>query len=214
MYSWFFVNLANVLFALAYLVKDIFWLRAISVVACSANGIYLFLAPDKPLWWGIGWDAVFVAINSVQIWILLREKRTIVFGPDEKELFETVFRRLSSLEFKRLLDVSHWVNQPADTILAKENEMLSSLMLIYRGVVRVAKQGRTITILKPGDFVGEMSFVSETTASATVVVMELARLLCWDKDKLCKLLAEDPGLKMSLDEVLSCNMADKLKRQA
>jgi len=213
MYSWFFVNLANFLFALAYLVKDMFWLRAISVVACSANMAYLYLAPDKPLWWGIGWDVVFVAINAVQIMILFREQRIVHLGEEEKEIFETVFRQLSPLEFKRMLNIARWDNQPAGTVLAREEEALTSLMLISRGTVRVEKKGREITVLKPGDFVGEMSFVSANVASATVIAVELTRLLCWDKDRLRKLLVNDPGLKMSLEAVLSCNMVDKLKRQ-
>ncbi len=213
MYSWVFVNLANVLFALAYLVKDIFWLRTISIIACIANMVYLYVAPDKPLWWGIGWDACFVGINTVQIWILFREQRTLHFGTEENELFATVFKNLSPLEFRRLLNVARWDDTPVGSVLAREDERLSSLMLISRGTARVEKNERFITTLKPGDFIGEMSFVSATAASATVKAGESTRLLCWDKDKLQTLLAGDPGLKMSLDTVLSCNMAEKLKRQ-
>jgi len=213
-YSWFFVNLANILFALAYLVKDIFWLRMISVVACAANGVYLFIAPDKPLWWGIGWDAVFVVINVIQIWILLRDKRTVRLGPEEKEIYESVFKQCTPLEFRRLLNVTYWKDYPAGTVLAREDETLPSLMLIYSGAAKVEKKGRQVALLKSGDFVGEMSYVSESKATATVMTTEVARLMCWDKAKLTRLMDSDNSLKLSLDSVLSCNMADKLNRHA
>lgn len=214
MYSWIFVNLANVLFAVAYLVKDMFWLRVISVIACAANMAYLYLAPDKPLWWGMGWDAVFVGINMVQIVLLFRERRAVKFGLEEEELFETVFKNLSPLEYKRLLRVATWVDFPAGSALAREEEAVPTLMVIYRGAVTVEKKGRRVTVLKPGDFVGEMSYVSESrVASATVVAVEMTRVLSWSKEVLQKFLADDPGLKMSLETVLSCNMASKLTQQ-
>jgi CRP-like cAMP-binding protein len=212
MYSWIFVNLANILFALAYLVKDIFWLRIISVVACAANIVYLYVGPDKPLWWGIGWDIVFVLINIVQIWILLGEKRNIHFGREEQELYEAVFNRITPLEYRRLLNAAHWEKKEIGDVLAKEGALLPVLMVIYSGAVRIEKNGKVIAILKSGDFVGEMSYVCGDKASATVIVDEHVRLLCWDKARLTRLLGNEPSLKTSIDAVLSHNMAIKLKR--
>ena len=121
---------------------------------------------------------------------------------------------MSPLEYRRLLNLAHWENKPAGAVMANEDKMLPQLMLLYSGTVQVEKKGRIIAVLKSGDFVGEMSFVSVNVASATVTATEQTRLLCWDKNQLKKFLDNDPSLKMSLESTLSCNMAKKLKRHA
>lgn len=214
MNTWILVTLANALFAAAYLVKNIFWLRILSIFACGANMAYLYFAPDKPLWWGIGWDAAFIVINSAHVWILFIEQRTTHLGSEETDIYEAVFPQLSRLEFQRLLRVSRWEDRPDGDILAQEGAPLAGLVLLCRGSARVERNNELVTILKAGDFIGEMSYFSGHNASATVSAQNNVRILIWDSSPLQKLLKKDPGLKNSLDAVLSRNMADKLSRDA
>lgn len=64
-------HLAFALIAFSFLVRDILWLRALSIAASLAS----YLAPSNPLWIVIRWNVVFIGLNLVQIAILFRERR-------------------------------------------------------------------------------------------------------------------------------------------
>jgi len=55
--------LANGLFAGAYLVRDVGLLRMLSIAGCGCAALFQGLAPDDPLWVGVGWNALFVLVN-------------------------------------------------------------------------------------------------------------------------------------------------------
>ena len=67
-------NLANLVFASAYLVRDFARLRVLSAVGCSLGALFQYVAPAEPLWTGVVWNIFFAAINCVA---LLRRKRVI-----------------------------------------------------------------------------------------------------------------------------------------
>src|SRR5262245_51875725 len=68
------INAANVLYLASYVVRDILWLRALTMVAGLALVFYYALLP-APLVVAIAWNAVFLAINAWQIRLLLLERR-------------------------------------------------------------------------------------------------------------------------------------------
>lgn len=78
-YGTLFGHLAFVLIAFSFLVKDILWLRCISIIASIAGIVYNYVAPSTPLWLVINWNLVFIAINTVQIALLIRERMGIEF---------------------------------------------------------------------------------------------------------------------------------------
>ena len=86
-------HLAFILIAASFLVRDILWLRAISIVA-SAIGISYYFGNAEPLWLIIFWNAVFASINGAQISLLLAERSGIQLDDNEAELYETIFRIL------------------------------------------------------------------------------------------------------------------------
>lgn len=68
------VHVANVLYLVSYLVKDVLWLHVLTVVAGLVSMPYFGLRAD-PLWAPVAWNVVFVAINTYQIHLLWRERR-------------------------------------------------------------------------------------------------------------------------------------------
>lgn len=92
-------HLAFALIALSFLVRDILWLRALSITASVASIIYAYFAPAQPLWLVMGWNGLFIGLNLVQIAILFRERRGVTFTDEEKELFQTSFSRFAPVEF-------------------------------------------------------------------------------------------------------------------
>ena len=65
-------HLAFGLIALSFLVKDILWLRIVSIVASLFSVFYNWVIPAEPMWIPIGWNFVFVLLNLYHIAIIAR----------------------------------------------------------------------------------------------------------------------------------------------
>lgn len=205
-----FAHAASVLTAISYLVKDILWLRMLTVLACIASNIFNYFVPTTPVWIVIYWNLLFVAINVVQVGIIMKERRGISFTEEEKELYETLFKNFTPFEFMKLLRVGSWLEAKKDQVLAVEKTSLESVMLIYNGLVQVEAGGQTLAQLKDGSFIGEMSFITGGEASATVKAVEPTRYLSWSKDDLRKLLNRNPSMRFAMQTVLSTDLTRKL----
>ena len=69
------VHVANFLYLTSYLVRDILWLRVLTIFAGLSLLPFYCNCSDHILWAPIGWNALFITVNLVQIGILLRERR-------------------------------------------------------------------------------------------------------------------------------------------
>jgi CRP-like cAMP-binding protein len=73
---------------------------------------------------------------------------------------------------------------PAGTVLFREGEAGQHMFVIQSGRVRITKDlaagSRTLAILGPGEFFGEMAILNEKARTATAEVTEDARLLVLD----------------------------------
>ncbi|MFW6052258.1 MAG: Crp/Fnr family transcriptional regulator [Myxococcota bacterium] len=73
---------------------------------------------------------------------------------------------------------------PAGTILFREGEVGDRMFVLQSGKVRISKQGRdgdkTLAILGPGEFLGEMAILNNKPRTGTAEVVEDARVLVID----------------------------------
>ena len=67
-------HLAFGLIAFSFLVKDILWLRLVSILASAFGMAYNYFIPADPMWIAIGWNGVFIAVNLYHI-MFIYEKR-------------------------------------------------------------------------------------------------------------------------------------------
>ena len=84
------------------------------------------------------------------------------------------------------------------------------LYLIYNGTVDVIVDNEEIAELKDGEFVGEMSFLTEKVATATCKVKYDAQCLVWKQKEFKELLKRNPSLYFTIQSVLSAQVSDKL----
>jgi hypothetical protein len=69
----FWITVANLLYLVSYSIQDIWWLRAVTVVAALLLIPYYAMQP-VPLVAAIGWNVLFIAINAYWIVRLVRER--------------------------------------------------------------------------------------------------------------------------------------------
>ena len=66
------------------------------------------------------------------------------------------------------------------------------------------------TELRDGEFVGEMSFLTEKVATATCKVKHETQCLVWKQRDFKELLKRNPSLYFTIQSVLSAQVSDKL----
>ena len=66
--------------------------------------------------------------------------------------------------------------------------------------------GRDVTELQPGHFIGSISYVTEEAAPANVVALEPTRYVPWRKSKLKDFMNKNPELHSALKSTLAIDL--------
>ena len=199
-------HLAFGLIAFSFLVKDILWLRLVSILASLFSVFYNWVIPIEPMWIPIGWNFVFVALNLYHIAVIMYEKRPVQMSPKHKELYETMFKDMTPVEFLKVTKIADWIHFKSGEVITQQTHNVPDLNLIYNGTVDVSVDGVKVAELKDGQFVGEMSFLTEKPATATCVVKHDAELLVWRQREFKDLLKRNPSLYYSIQSLLSAQL--------
>lgn len=207
-------HLASVLTMVAYLLKDILWLRLLTILSCFAGMAFNYFVPATPLWTVIYWNILFAIINIVQIAIIIKERAGVHFSEEEKELHETLFKNFAPFEFMKLMRVGQWRDAQPGEVLAVDQKPLDAVMLIYNGLAGVEKDGKEVAKLKDGNFIGEVSFITEGVATATVRALIRTRYIAWPKAAVKALLNRNPSMRFAMQAMLSTDLSKKLMRRA
>lgn len=205
-------HLGFILIALSFIVRDMVWLRTLSIISQLVLIVYNYFGPPEPLWLVIIWSLIFLGINLFQIWALFRERRGVSFSDREQELYATIFRALSPVEFMKLLRIAKWQEAPPGQALATAGQPLNDVLLIYNGGATVRRGDETVGAMKDGAFIGEMEFFSKQAAAATVVVNEPTTYLRWSQEDLRGLLARNPGMVPAVQSAFSVELINKLSQ--
>ena len=196
-------HLAFGLIAFSFLVKDILWLRVVSILASLFSVFYNYFIPDQPMWLAINWNIVFVLVNLYHIAVIIYEKRPIKMAPKDKELYETLFKDLSPVEYLKITKIANWKTFKSGETIIRQEHLVTDLVLIYNGTVDVVVDKKKVAELKDGQFVGEMSFLTEKSATATCIVKHDTECLMWKQPEFKDLLKRNPSLYYTIQGLLS-----------
>ena len=196
-------HLAFGLIAFSFLVKDILGLRFVSILASLFSVLYNFYIPDQPMWLAINWNIVFVLVNLYHIAVIIYEKRPIKMAPKDKELYEILFKDLSPVEYLKITKIANWKTFKSGETIIRQEHLVTDLVLIYNGTVDVVVDKKKVAELKDGQFVGEMSFLTEKSATATCIVKHDTECLVWAQPEFKDLLKRNPSLYYTIQSLLS-----------
>ena len=191
------------------MVRDIFWLRVLTVIAALLTFPYFFFQPSV-LYSALFWQSAFMLINLVNIILLIRARRPVPLTQDQTLLKDMVFRHLSSRETALLLSRVKWHRAEADQVLMSEGESLDKLYLLYAGNLRIERCRQPLAHRGPGSFIGEIAYMTGSASSADVVFTVPSRYIEWDVRELRQLLEKKSALKSAFESLLAVNVAHKL----
>jgi len=203
-------HLAFGLIAFSYLVKDIMYLRILSIVASLFGMFFNYTVPTEPLWLPIGWNAIFVMVNIYHISVLLYEKRPVQMDDKNTELYNTLFKDMTPVEYLKISKAACWKTYQSGDVLIRQQHLVPDLILIYNGTIDVKVDNKKVAELRDGQFVGEMSFLTEKSATATCVVKHPTKCLVWKQQEFKDLLKRNPSLYFTIQSLLSAQVSNNL----
>ena len=203
-------NLSYVLFAASYLVTSMLWLRVLAILGLGTEAIYFYATGSSSLWVAIGWSAVFLVINAVQLYRLLREMLSVRLSADERMLKAGPFAALGMLSFHRLMKAGRWQTLAPGTVLTRQHQPVMHLHALACGVAGVEVDGQPVAAIRAGGIVGEMSLLSDGLATATVTVTHRVRAFVIARADLERLLDEHEDLRAQFHQALGSELVAKL----
>ena len=114
------------------------------------------------------------------------------------------------------LEEQHFL--PGEVILY-EGDFSQELYILVSGGVRIVKDyrgphARTLALLTPGDFFGEMAIFESAPRSATVVAEEEAELLVLSPDKFKQTIYQKPDMAFEIFRELSARLRRREEQAA
>lgn len=121
-----------------------------------------------------------------------------------------LFARLSQRELRRVLEVAFLrVARPGEVVLS-EQEHGDEFYIVLSGQLRVQSGDAPLSIVGPGEHVGEMALIRNSPRSATVVSDDTSELLVIKRDDFFEILRKEPELSVKLLWQFLGLLADRL----
>ncbi|MEM1362895.1 MAG: cyclic nucleotide-binding domain-containing protein [Pseudomonadota bacterium] len=203
------VNAANVVYLFSYSVRDIFWLRILTVVAASLLIPYFYLQ-SAPLWAPIGWNTFFIGINLYWIALLLAERRPVPFTDEERRLYTMALQNLSERDAYKLLQMAERRAIPKGTELIPQGGTVDMLSLIVEGDVTVEENSKRVDRLGDGSFLGSIAFLSQGRDFASPVTVRTSApttVLTWKFSELNSLFSRNSALQIAMEASLGLEIS-------
>lgn len=206
-----FGHLSYVLIAVSYYLTRMLWLRILAVIGLAFEILYFHFSGGE-LNAGIAWNVTFIAINLYQLWRLVEDGRSMRRAPDRALLRSCTRATFDDAQLGRLLRKGAWRDLAPGTVLTREGQTVRELSLLCGGHAVVHVGGTVVARLGPGDFIGEISFLSGDPACATVITDAPSRILAFDQEELRKLIARDEQVAAAIHCCVGRDLAGKLRR--
>lgn len=140
----------------------------------------------------------------------LRNRRARLTA-EEQQVIAGPFAGLSKSQARRLLDQGVWVDADAGDVLVREGATPEQLYFLARGRAEVRSAGVHVGECHAGQLIGESAVLADDPASATVTLVEPARLWCAPATALAAWLAANEEARHVLEHGVTIALRDKLE---
>ena len=200
------LNIAYIILFLSLAIREMLALRIVMTVACVCFISFGILTSNFSM---ISWNILFILLNIYHIIRLVLERRPVVLGTDLESIYEKCFSNMSRRDF---LNFWHFGNEVCylNAKVCEEGKEPEQLMFLVNGKADVTQGGKLLTSLEKGNFVAEMSYMSNQPASADVTIT--GTTIVWTRKKLSGLEEAYPNLIHDLRVSIGGDLSSKLRR--
>ena len=204
-------HLAYIVIAISYFLTNVFWLRVVAVCGLFLEIVYFRMTGTNTTS-VVLWDALFIIINLYQLIWLIREKINARLPEKDADMLRLSFSGLDDSQIARMLKAADWKDYQVGDILTRQDAPVDALYFLCSGRAKVEVDGRYITHLEKGSFVGEIAYLTGNPATAKVTIDEPARALAFSKMRMAKVTAKDSQISGILYQLLGRDLAQKMRR--
>lgn len=202
------MQLALLFYCLGFLARGELLLRSLLLVGTGFYILYYYYAPEAPLWDAIFTSSVLGAVNLSMILFLVLERTTFTMNHQDTQIAKA-FSTMSPGQFRRMRRKA--VVQICDvrTRLCTEGAPNETFYAFVSGQVEITKGDHSFKSTERM-FVGEVSYLSGNTASATVDVEAGSLIASWSFDDLNAISERSGNMKNALIALFSMDMSAKV----
>jgi hypothetical protein len=200
-----------VIIALSYCLTNIYWLRVAAVLGLGLEILYFALTSSQ-LYTGIAWDVIFISINTFHLVLLTRDRFSVSLGKAERELLKCALSGLCNAQIAKVLKTGTWRELSTGSCLMVEGGPVGELHFVQRGRLAVYVNGVHVAELGPGALVGEIAFLMNNAATATVIADTEVRLIAFDRDRLMLCCRSDEQISAAVHRLIGHDLAAKSMR--
>lgn len=189
--------------------QKMYWLR-VGVIGSALAGIaYALIVLGDPV--ALFWSSLLLAVNIFQLVRLMLADRAAAFSDEEQKMISAVFRDLSPIDGRTLLDKGFWIDREEGRELIREGSAVEHLYYLASGTAEVRSAGKTVGHCKAGDLIGEGTVLTSDTASGTVTLSGDSRLWCIPAPVLREHLVRNPDVRNVIDRRIGEALKSKLR---
>jgi CRP-like cAMP-binding protein len=126
-------------------------------------------------------------------------------------MLDSLVSGLSMSRARHLIDQGMWLAGKAGDVLTREGEPVKHLYYLAQGDARVMSMGRQVGSCHAGDLIGELTVLSEETASATVILNGPARFWCAAAEDLKPYVEAHDDIKRAIEHGFATALKSKLR---
>ncbi|KJC56419.1 hypothetical protein UP10_34710 [Bradyrhizobium sp. LTSPM299] len=207
------INLSNVVFLVAFSVRDLLKLRILAIVGEGLTLPYYYFQGEK-LWPPIFWGVAFMIVNAIRIVAIALERRPVVLNNKEEQLYRVAISSIDKREFLRLVSLARWVDCSPGEIILEKGQHISEAIVVMAGDLEAILSGNSRMALRSGQLIGDVSAYSGLASPVQVVARGPGTLAKWDLQHLREFAASRPELRANLLRIVSMDIAVKLREIA
>jgi CRP-like cAMP-binding protein len=204
------VNLSSVLTLISFTVQSILALRFLAISA-QLMFIPYCLLQSPPLWTPAIWNVLFLAVNVVNVILLLLARRPVALNPDEEKLYNLAFKSLNPREFLKLLSLGEWREGEAGETLIFSGQYNSSVSILCRGEAISFADGTEQIKIPEGKLIGIASVLMGDPIPVDIKLKTPSRYICWHIEPLRKFLDQQPEIRAKLQLIVSHDLAQSVR---
>jgi CRP-like cAMP-binding protein len=204
------INLSNIVFLVAFSVRDVLKLRILAIVGEGMTLPYYYFQDEK-LWPPIFWGVAFMIVNATRIVAILLERRPVVLSDKEERLYRLAFSSIDKREFLRLVSLARWVDCSPGEVILEQGQHISEAIVVIAGDLEAILGNNTRMALRPGQLIGDVSAYSGLASPVDVVARGPGTLAKWELRHVREFTASRPELRANLLRIVSTDLAAKLR---
>lgn len=204
-------SVASLILLIGYWAKDIYWLRMISIGGLTCLFPYYYFQVE-PLWIPMAWNVAYIALHSIRVHEIVRDRRSVDFTQEENALYLRGFDSLTPQQFKKILNIGRWRDlEPGHRIQSDGDPAVIAIAFLY-GAAEARKKNRWLSTYGPGDFAGIGCIAKGGQEIYDLTVIQPTRVMCWGHRELMQMLETDPQLSVLLRKIAGASLAPALIR--